>query len=77
MAGIGPNGRFTSHPNCGEKHCVACEHWTGARELSYNGTAATSLSSQGAMCTVKRAVVTPNLGCSCSTMKFEKWRLIK
>ena len=77
MAMIGQGGKITSFPNNGEKHCVACEHWCGARELSYNGTAATSISNQGAMCAIKRSVTYPNQACSCPTSKFEKWRMIK
>lgn len=77
MAFLGPNGSVTSFPNSGEKHCVACEHWCGARELSYNGTAATSMSGHPAVCEIKRVNVFPQQACSCPTMKFQKWHLIK
>ena len=57
--------------------CVVCEYWCGARELSYNGTAATRLSGRPAMCEIKRADVFPQQPCACPTMKFHKWHLIK
>lgn len=77
MALIGQGGKITSFPNNGEKLCVACEHWYGARELTNMGNAATSISNQGAMCEMKRSVTYPNQPCTCPSSKFEKWHLIK
>lgn len=77
MSLIGTGGKVTSFPNHGEKICVGCEHWCGARELTNMGFAATSLSNQGAMCEIKRGTTYPNQSCSCPGIKFEKWRLIK
>ena len=77
MAMLGQNGKVTTFPNNGEKLCVGCEYWRGPRELTYNGSAATSVSGQPAMCEIKRANVLPQQPCACPTIKFEKWRLIK
>lgn len=77
MALLGQNGKVTTFPNNGEKICVGCEHWMGARELTNNGYAATSSSGQPAMCEIKRAEVFPQRPCSCPCIKFEKWRMIK
>ena len=77
MAFLGQNGKITTFPNNGEKMCVAWEYWCGARELTYYGSAATSLSGQPAMCEIKRANVFPQQGCSCPTPQFQKWHLIK
>ena len=54
MAYVGAVGIITSFPNCGEKHCVACDHWTGGRDIGYNGTAATSRSGAESFCALKK-----------------------
>lgn len=77
MATLGPNGKVTTFPNNGEKICVGCEYWKGARELTNNGNAATSLSGQPAMCEMKRASVYPQQPCSCPSSRFEKWHVIR
>ena len=43
MAFLGANGSVTSIPNSGEKICVGCEYWKGSRDITYNGTGATSM----------------------------------
>ncbi|MBQ8922215.1 MAG: hypothetical protein IJ060_08665 [Oscillospiraceae bacterium] len=75
MAMIGQNGKVTSFPNTGEKLCVSCEYWMGARELTNNGNAATSMSNRGAMCEMKRASTFPSQPCQCA--KYTKWRMIR
>ena len=77
MASVGPNGKVTSFPKNGEKICAGCEHWQGARELTNNGNAATSFSGQPAMCEIKRAAVYPQQSCTCPSIRFEKWRMIR
>lgn len=77
MAHLGPNGIVTSFPNTGEKLCVACEYWTGPRELTNSGYAASSLNGNPAMCESKRDRVYPQSPCSCPTVKFMKWRMIR
>lgn len=71
------NGTYTTFPNSGEKICVGCEYWTGRRELTYNGTAATSVNGEPAMCECKREKVYPQRPCSCSSCKFRKWHMIR
>lgn len=73
MAFIGKG--VTSFPNNGEKLCVSCEYWTGYREITYNGSAATSTSMRAAMCEACRKEVLPNQPCVCAS--FKKWRLIR
>ena len=77
MAGLGPNGMVTTHPNCGEKICVGCEHWTGSREVTHMGFAATSKDSKPAFCKMKKGDTYPINVCSCSINKFEKWSWLK
>jgi len=77
MAGIGPNGIVTTHPSSGEKICVGCEYWTGARDVTYNGTAATSRDKYAAFCKMKKADTLPNQPCLCTPNKFMKWSYLK
>ena len=77
MAGIGPNGAVTTHPSCGEKICAGCEYWTGAREVTYNGTASTTRDNRAAMCKMKKAQTFPQQPCVCTPSKFEKWSWLK
>ncbi len=77
MAGVGANGSVTVHPNCGEKCCVACEYWTGIREVTYNGTAATSRDGQSAFCTMKKENTFPINVCRCNPNSFKKWSYLK
>lgn len=77
MAGIGANGSVTTHPNCGEKMCVGCEYWTGIREVTYNGTAATSKDNKSAFCKMKKANTYPNQPCLCTPISFKKWTYLK
>ena len=77
MALLGANGVVTSFPNTGEKLCVACEYWTGRRELTNNGNSATSVNGEPAMCECKRDRVYPQRPCSCPSSKFVKWHLIR
>lgn len=73
MAFVGAVGIITSFPNCGEKHCVACDHWTGGRDIGYNGTAATSRSGAEAFCVLNKNNTTPMYGCN----NFKKWSYLK
>ena len=66
MAFLGSNGIVTSIPNCGEKICVGCEYWTGTREITYNGSGATSKNGNSAFCVLKKANTFPGQPCSCS-----------
>ncbi len=75
MGMVGQNGKYTSFPNTGEKVCVSCEHWKGAREATNNGNSATSMSGQGAICEIKRTSTFPAQPCVCG--KYSKWRMIR
>ena len=77
MASIGINGIVTSHPNCGEKMCVACEHWQGERDVTFNGSAATSKSNRSAFCNMKHSNTFPQQPCLCTPNKFIKWNQLK
>lgn len=77
MAGIGANGSITTYPNCGEKLCAGCEYWTGIREVTYNGTAATSKDNKSAFCIMKRINTYPNQPCLCMPNGFKKWHYLK
>ena len=75
MALNGPNGKVTSYPNTGEKVCVSCEYWKGAREVMNNGNAAAGMTGQGGMCEVKRTSTFPAQPCLCG--KYAKWRMLR
>lgn len=75
MAHIGQGGNITSFPNTGEKHCVSCDNWNGPRELSFNGSAATSLAVAPARCDACGKNTLPTQPCSCG--RYAKWRSIR
>ena len=77
MPSLGPNGIVTSHPNAGEKNCVACEYWIGARDVTYNGSAATSKSNRAAKCVMKKTDTFPQQPCLCTPNQFKKWSWLK
>ena len=77
MAGIGSNGSVTTYPNTGEKLCAGCDYWTGARDVTYNGTAATSRDKDAAFCRMKKADTLRNQPCLCTPKKFMKWSYLK
>ena len=73
----GQNGVITSFVNGSEKVCVTCEYWTGGRDITYNGTAATSHSSGSAYCIKKGSDTFPNAACTCNGQKYEAWHSLK
>ena len=77
MAFLGANGSVTSIPSSGEKICVGCEYWKGSRDITYNGTGATSMDDSPAFCTLKKADTYPGQPCSCSGIRFKKWSYLK
>lgn len=77
MSLLGSNGVVTTLPNGGEKICVGCEYWTGARDVTSMGEGATSKNGESAFCILKKANTYPGQPCSCPTISFKKWSYLK
>ena len=73
MAWVGAVGIVTTFPSSGEKLCVGCEYWKGERDITNNGTSATSRSGSDAFCVIKKNKNFPTGTCS----NFKKWSYLK